>query len=150
MPTMFVAVGQDGLRMVSEDGSDWKNPQVGKEGETYRCAAFGNERYVAAGSFGGDNIFATTTDGVRWDTVKTEAKYVQYVRGLAFDGRQFVAIGGDPGSVGASKPFLATSEDGLKWSALRELGGKHIVRRLAFGKGLAVGVGDRGRRVVSA
>ena len=34
MGALFVAVGQDGLRVVSEDGAAWKNAQTGKEGET--------------------------------------------------------------------------------------------------------------------
>jgi hypothetical protein len=149
MPSLFVAVGQDGLRIVSENGTDWMRPQTGKEGETYRCGAFGNGRWVAVGSYGGDNICASTTDGSKWETSKKSAGYVRYFRGLGFDGKQFIGIGGDPGSVGVSKPFYCTSVDGLTWTEIAEIGGKHIIRRLAFGKGLVVGVGDRGRRVVT-
>lgn len=149
MPGLFVAVGQDGVRIVSENGTDWKNAQVGKDGETYRAIAFGNGRFAAVGSYGGDNIYATTTDGAAWETGKKEAKYIKYIRGIGFDGKQFIGIGGDPGSVGSSKPFLLTSPDGKTWSDTIEVPGKTIIRRLAFGKGLIVGVGDRGRRSVS-
>ena len=149
MGALFVAVGQDGLHIVSEDGAAWKSAQTGKEGETYRAVAFGNGRFVAVGSYGGDNILASTSDGAAWETGKKEAKYVKYLRGLGFDGRQFIGIGGDPGSVGSSKPFAVTSPDGKTWSDFMEVGGKMILRRLAFGKGLIVGVGDRGRRAMS-
>jgi hypothetical protein len=149
MSSLFVAVGQDGLRIVSENGTDWARAQSGKEGETYRCCVFGSGRWVAAGSYGGDNISAATVDGTKWETAKKAANYVRYFRGLGHDGKQFIGIGGDPGSVGVSKPFYSTSVDGLTWSDFAEIGGKHIIRRLAFGKSLVVGVGDRGRRVVS-
>lgn len=149
MPALFIAVGQDGLRLISENGTDWVRPQTGKEGETYRCCVYGLGRWVAVGSYGGENIAAVTTDGTKWETAKKAANYVRYFRGLGFDGKQFVGIGGDPGSVGASKPFYCTSTTGLQWTDFTELGGKHIIRRLAFGQGLTVGVGDRGRRVVA-
>jgi photosystem II stability/assembly factor-like uncharacterized protein len=145
----FIAVGQDGARIVSEDGRAWHHAQSGKEGETYRAIAFGNDRFVAVGSYGGDNIIASTTDGVAWESAKKEAKYVKYIRGLGFDGKQFMGIGGDPGSVGSSKPFFLTSPDGKSWSDAVDIPGKHIIRRIAFGNGAIVGVGDRGRRSAS-
>src|SRR5471032_397095 len=104
MPSLFAAVGQDGLRMVSGDGEPWKHPHTGKERETYRAVAFGNGRFVTVVGYGGANIFASSPDGVSWEVGKKEAKYVKYVRGLGFDGKQFIGIGGDPGSVGSSKP----------------------------------------------
>ncbi|MDB6175822.1 MAG: hypothetical protein JWL59_5133 [Chthoniobacteraceae bacterium] len=149
MPLLFVAVGQNGYRIASQDGVDWKNLQIGKEGETYRAVAFGLGRFVAVGSYGGDNIYAASSDGVAWETGKKEAKYSKYIRGLGFDGRQFLGVGGDPGSVGASGPFVVTSPDGKTWSDYISVSGKAILRRLAFGKGVVVGVGDRGRRAVS-
>ncbi len=149
MGELFVAVGQDGLRVVSADGVAWRDAQTGKEGQTYRALAFGNGRFVAVGSYGGENIFASTSDGVTWEAGKKEAKYVNYLRGLGFDGQQFLGIGGDPGSVGSSKPFVATSLDGKSWSDYLTVPGKNIIRRICFGKGLIVGVGDRGRRAAS-
>ena len=152
MSALFVAVGQDGLRVVSEDGATWKNSQAGKEGETYRAVVFGNGRFVAVGSYGGDNIVASTSDGAAWETGKKEAKYSKYMRGLGFDPaqKQFIAIGGDPGSVGSSAPFMVTSPDGRTWSDFQSVPGKNMIRRIAFGKGLIAGVGDRGRRAASS
>ena len=150
MPSLFVAVGHNGQRLVSANGSDWKHLQLGKEGETYRAVAAGLGRYVAVGSYGGENILAVTTDGATWQTLKKEAKYVKYLRGLGFGNGMFVGIGGDPGSVGSSKPFVSTSTDGLTWGEFTEIPGKHILRRIAWGNGRWVGVGDRGRRSTSA
>ena len=150
MPTnLFVAVGLDGLRIASADGVTWGDAQTGKEGESYRAVAFGNGLCVAVGSFGGDNILANTADGKAWKTGKHEAKYVKYIRGLTFGGGQFLALGGDPGCVGCSNPFVMFSKDGLAWDGPHAIPGKHMLRRAAWGGGLFVAVGDRGRRAAS-
>jgi hypothetical protein len=146
---LFIAVGHNGLRLASADGSEWKNQQLGKEGETYRAVAFGNKRFVAVGSYGGSNIFAASTDGATWKAGTRDAKYVAYFRGLAFGGDTFVGLGGDPGSVGDSKPFICTSSDGLTWSDALPVPGKHILRRAAYGDGRFAAVGDRGRRAAT-
>ncbi len=146
---MFIAVGLDGLRIASADGVKWTDAQTGREGESYRAVAFGNGLCAAVGSFGGDNILANTADGKTWKTGKHEAKYVKYIRGLAFGNGQFLALGGDPGSVGQSKPFVMFSKDGLAWDGPHDGPGKHMLRRAAWGAGRWVGVGDRGRRATS-
>jgi hypothetical protein len=145
----FLAVGHTGLRLFSADGNTWSDAQTGKEGEVYRAAAFGNGRAVAVGNYGGVNIFAASRDGKEWSTSTRDGKYALFVRGLGFGKDQFLAIGGDPGAVGASRPFETHSTDGATWSELREFGGKNILRRLAYGNDRFVGVGDRGRRAAS-
>src|SRR3954469_17204983 len=142
--SLFAAVGQDGTRIVSRDGVTWEYLATGKEGEVYRAVAFGNGRCVAVGTFGGKNILASSADGEKWESTSIDGKYKNYVRGLGFGNKMFVAIGGDPGSVGASSPFVMLSDDGRKWSDFIEIAGKNIIRRIAWGKDLFVGVGDRG------
>jgi hypothetical protein len=149
MAGLFIAVGQNGQRLVSENGADWTHSEVGKEGETWRVIGSGGGRFVAAGNFGGTNIFGTTTDGATWEFSKHEGNYSRYVRGIVFHNGNFFALGGDPGSVGLAKPFALVSTDGKTWSNLIELPGKYILRRFAVGNGFIVGVGDRGRRAVS-
>lgn len=148
-PALFVAVGHQGQRLVSDDGIEWKNQQLGKEGELYRAVCFGNGRYVAVGTYGGQNIFASSADGATWETSQRDGKYKDYVRGLGFGNGTFLAIGGDPGSVGSSSPFVVMSADGVKWSDITPIKGKNILRRIAWGNGRFVGVGDRGRRAAS-
>jgi hypothetical protein len=145
----FVAVGHNGLRLVSETGAEWTVAASGKEGEVYRAAAFGNGRWVAVGTFGGANIFSSSREGTTWDFATKDGRYSTYVRSLAFGDGKFVAVGGDPGAVGSSSPVALHSTDGVQWTDFLPLGGKHILRRIAFGKGLWVGVGDRGRRASS-
>ncbi len=145
----FFAVGHHGIRLASDDGSNWKVVATGKEGEVYRAVAFGNGRVVAVGSYGGDNIFASSPDGTNWQTGKRDARYSAYLRALGFGKGSFLALGGDPGSVGGSSPIGLTSPDGVTWSDSIPLAGKNILRRLAFGHGKFVAVGDRGRRASS-
>lgn len=147
--SLFVGVGQDGLRIVSDDGKTWREQQLGKEGETYRAVAFGDGRFVAVGSYGGGNIFAATRDGKTWQMAKNDGKYARFVRAVVHGKELFLAIGGDPGAVGDSKPFQLESSDGEKWSDFRDIAGKNILRRVAWGNDRYVGVGDRGRRATS-
>jgi hypothetical protein len=144
--SVFIAVGHNGLRLSSPDGTRWEHEQLGKEGEIYRAAVYGNGLFAAVGSYGGDNIVAASANGMEWKTAKNAAKYSKYFRGLVFGNGQFIAVGGDPVTVGAAKPFVATSRDGIEWSAFQEISGKFILRRVAAGDGLFVGIGDRGRR----
>ncbi len=146
---MFVAVGQNGLRIASDDALTWKSPQIGKEGEVYRALAFGNGAFATVGSFGGRNIMAASKDGLTWSSAFNDAKYSRYYRGLCFGDGRFLALGGDPGSVGTESSFVSTSTDGATWSDFEKISGKFMLRRAAFGNGIFVGVGDRGRRAAS-
>jgi hypothetical protein len=145
-PKLFVAVGENGQRLVSANGTEWTNLQLGKEGEVYRAVRFGNGRYVAVGSYGGSNMVASSADGRDWQTGTKDAQYSKYVRGLAFGNGVFLGLGGDPGSVNASSPFVLTSPDGVTWGDYTPISGNNILRRAAFGNGTFVAVGDRGRR----
>jgi len=146
---MFVAVGHRGLRMTSSDGAAWVNAQTGKEGEVYRAISFGNSRFAAVGSFGGANLYASTADGATWQTGSRDARYVSYLRGIGFGKEVFIGLGGDPGSVGDSKPFVMTSTDGQAWSDITPIAGRNMLRRVCYGNDRFVAVGDRGRRAAS-
>jgi hypothetical protein len=147
--SLFVAVGHQGQRVASENGADWTNLQLGKEGEIYRAVASGNGIHVAAGNFGGSNLLAATRDGATWETMVKDGQYKNFIRGMAFGNGGFLAIGGDPGAVGSSAPFIVQSADGVKWGDYTPIPGRHILRRVAWGGGRFVGVGDRGRRAAS-
>src|SRR6185312_282626 len=146
---LFLAAGHRGLRLTSADGIAWSAPQVGKEGETYRCAAGGAGALAAIGSFGGSNIFACTSNGAAWKTSIKDAQYARYIRGLGFGLDFFLALGGDPGAVGVARPFVFISTDGEKWDGPHDIPGKFMVRRVASGNKRFVAVGDRGRRAAS-
>jgi hypothetical protein len=144
----FVAAGYQGQRIVSRDGRQWTNHEVGKEGEVYRTVAFGKGRAVALGSFGGSNIYTSTADGTTWEPRGLkDAKYSSYVRGVCFGDGRFVAVGADP-------IFTITSADGLQWSdyfrlVATENRHNHILRRIVYGNDRYVAIGDFGRRATS-
>jgi hypothetical protein len=147
---VFVAAGHFGARMTSDDGVHWSKPALGREGETYRFLQFLGGRCVAVGSFGGENIMASTTDGKTWKTAKHDAKYVNYVRCLTVGKESFLAIAGDGGNggvVGMCK--VTTTTDGLKWTEQTPIEGKSMLRRAVYGKDRYVAVGDFGRRAMS-
>ncbi len=150
MSSLFVGVGYNGTRITSADGRTWNTPTTGREGEIYRAVCFGNGLCVAAGSYGGNNLFAVSRDGVTWQSQEKDAGYSLYIRGLVFAQGTFIGLGGDGATVGVSRPFEIHSADGVGWTPVHEFYGKHLLRRAAFGNGTFVGVGDRGRRAVSA
>lgn len=135
--------------MASIDGLEWTGIQTGKEGEVYRAVSHGNGSFAAVGSFGGSNITAATSDGDRWEMTTRDARYVNYLRGLGFGNGFFLGLGGDPGAVGDSRPFVMTSVDGKAWSDLTPIAGKNMLRRVCYGNDRFVAVGDRGRRASS-
>lgn len=147
---LFVAVGHHGLRLLSEDGSEWKHAQMTKEGDVYRFVRYGNGRFVTLGTYGGHNLFASSANAREWQSGSRDAKYAKFFTGLAYGNQQFLALGGDATSVGHAAPYVLSSEDGHAWSEPVEIGGGFVLRRAAFGNERWVGIGDRGRRSTSA
>lgn len=145
----FIAAGHFGLCLVSDDGKTWKESHKGKEGEVWRGSAAAFGRAVLVGTYGGSNILQCTRDGQEWKRFTKDGKYSRYLRGLTTTKDEFVGLGGDPGSVGSSRPFIMASKDGVEWSDFVDVTGKEMIRRAAFGDGRLVGVGDRGRRAAS-
>lgn len=146
---VFLAAGFNGLRMISHDGRKWQAPTFGADAEVCRGAAVGNGRLVTVGTNGGKQILASSTTGEKWQQSNREGGYGGYLRSLMFVQERFMALGGDPGSVGSAKPYVMFSSDGEKWDEPVDMGGKFMIRRVAFGNNRYVGVGDRGRRATS-
>jgi len=152
---VFIAVGEDGLRMFSRDGRDWTNRTTGKEGEIFSTACFTSGRCLVGGRYGGENQFRTTGDGVAWLSSKYDAQYTTYVRLLIPHDGKFHALIGD--NSGATRPpAFITTEDGVNWSKPQPITlpnkdqrANALLRRYAQGNGLIVAVGDYGRRSVS-
>jgi hypothetical protein len=146
--SMFVGVGQDLFRISSADGVEWKHTQTGKEGQGLSGVAFGNGVFTAVGSHNyGKQLMAVSSDGIEWKVnLGTKAGSYRYI---TFGNGKFFAFGGDAAQVGDAKPFVGTTTDGVTWTDPKPISGRFIIRRIAFGNGIFVGVGDRGRRSVS-
>lgn len=145
--TVFVSVGEDGLRALSRDGRSWTHFRQGRDGEIYGAVCFGHGRCVTTGRFGGENIFAATADGVSWQPSKYDAQYARYCRSLVFFQDRFLGIGTN---------FVVTSADGVAWDKERKMteykvqyGIDSVLRRFAVGDGRLVGVGAFGRTAVT-
>ncbi len=144
---MFIAVGRDEARSLSDDGRQWSKPEVGTELLMLKAVVFGNGKFVAVGSKGKDDYFQWSTDGKRWGQQHMDTGYGGRFHSVSFGNNTFIAWGGkgSPGSV-----FLSYSEDGEKWTPETEFAGKFRIRRGAYGNDVWVGVGDYGRIVVSS
>jgi hypothetical protein len=125
----FVAGGPDRSLLVSDDAQTWKPGGKIAEGRAthFRHGAYGNGRFVFVGNNGGDSRYswaAVSKDGSKIDGFNGD---LPRLRGLATDGRKFVAVGPDG--------VRLLSADGEAW---RETG-------RAEGKGLEwiVWAGDR-------
>lgn len=100
--TRFVAVGDSGTVLWSNDGASWSSATSGVSGDLY-AITYGNDTFVAVGAGG---TVLTSTDGSSWNagTSNTTAD----LNGVAYGDGVFVAVG-DGGTV-------LTSTDGRNWS----------------------------------
>ena len=93
-------------------------------------------------------VFAVTGDAENWTPSRNSAGYIRYVTGLfhAADGFHFLA--GESVTVGNAKLEVYVSPDGVNWEQkAKDVKSKSVLRRVAFGNGVHVAVGDRGRRL---
>ena len=149
---VFIATGENGLRVFSRDGKTWGHPQTDREGLLLQHACFLGGRCLAAGRFGGDRLAYVTTDGLAWDKIKLEGQpYATRLEAVFSSAKRFHAILHQDGS-----PYeIITSEDGKTWQPRKSIlddwkllrHDAHL-RRSAEGEGLFVLVGDYGARLV--
>jgi hypothetical protein len=148
---VFLATGEKGTRVFSQDGKTWTHLQTDRDGVLLKYAGFLNGRCVAAGQYGGDRLAFVTTDGVKWDSLKLPGQpYATRLDALFVSANRFHAILFEDNS----KFQAITSEDGKNW-----LPGKSILddwkvlrhdahlRRFAQGNECLVLVGDYGARL---
>jgi hypothetical protein len=146
MAGLFVAVGHDGLRITSQNGTDWAPAQIGKEGETYQSVAAGNGVFLAIGRFGYDHLWAVSSDGSTWQSTKRDSKGNRHLLGVGFGKETFVVVGGQAEILMKDAASVYLTKDGVALDEVPSIGGITVLRRVIFGNGRFVGVGDRGRR----
>ncbi|MDC0674510.1 WD40/YVTN/BNR-like repeat-containing protein [Nannocystis radixulma] len=103
---LFIAVGDGGSIVRSENGADWT---ISTSGVTVALndVAYGAEMYVAVGQAG---KILHSEDGVEWNASSSPSTRDLYA--VRYHGTRFVAVGGDY-SVGAE---TLESEDGITWT----------------------------------
>ena len=144
---VFIAAGLDGFIAVSRDGRKWEH-QAGREGDSYKFITFGSGNCLIGGQRGGDNIFASSSNGKKWVQSQHKAEYSNYARTAFHHDGEFYVLGGKNAG-GDTKPFVMTSKDKNQWSSASNISGKHLLRRCIKGNGLIVSVGDYGRKSMS-
>ena len=145
--TEYVAVGEgrldtlsqrSSLLLTSRDGSDWvPHPDLGGT-----AVAVGDGRVVVIAG----NAVHSCPDGATWSTVVLSPSV--RLRGVAWTGRQFVALGFDA-TTGRTPAFLST--DGSAWTPAQTIGLPRVdgLGRLGGGGGTMVAVGDHGSTAFS-
>ena len=105
-----MAVGDNGARATSSDGTSWELNQENVTQNTLRGVAYGNGTFVAVGDYG---VRATASpDGLVWSL--NQEYITQYnLNGVAFGNNTFVAVVGDDSGYSGT---IFTSADGGTWT----------------------------------
>jgi photosystem II stability/assembly factor-like uncharacterized protein len=121
----FVAVGNDGTVVLSQDGITWTASQLSEaEGVGLRGAAFGNNTFICSG---GGSVFYSTDNGLTWQGSQIVDPANYYLSGAIYANNLFVVVGSD------GKIF--TSENGIGWTErhVPEGGVNPDFRHIAYG-----------------
>ncbi len=145
---MFIAFGQQGLRMASADGRNWSQPIVSKENYYFKGVEYAQGNYVAFATLGGKVAFFSSADGRGWEkTSELEvAREGGRLHDIAYGNDRFLVIGGNMDGHWTS---VMTSEDGKNWSGPKKFDKQPLLTRVAFGGGQFVAVGIKGRVATS-
>jgi hypothetical protein len=167
---MFVAGGSSGKIAYSSNGVTWTAVTTNafeyvddNDGKTYtaeiEAIAYGNNIFVAVGA---DGRAATSTDGIRWTAVTTNAfdyvssgiTYKARIQAIAFGNGTFVAGCGAYYGNGWHGKLIATSTDGKNWTPvnvgsifIRGKGSWAGVDAIAFGNNKFVALANTGSEV---
>jgi len=126
---IFVAVGESGTIVYSQDGVDW-NAATHDLPQVLHAIAYGPDGYVAVGDKG---TIQTTMDGQTWTTIALSSG--DDLRGVAYGDNQYVAVGRN-GSV-------FTSTGGSAWTS-HSTGSQATLHAVVFGASGFVAVGSKG------
>ncbi len=87
---LYVAVGDSGTILTSEDGNNWIAPSAYAGTANYLDGiTYGNGTYIGVGNNGWT---VTSPDGVNWTSINSGAT-ANVLTGITFGDGQFVAVG---------------------------------------------------------
>jgi hypothetical protein len=132
--TRFLAVGSNGLLLISADGITWVSSGNVFGGNVGRSIIFANGQYVVAS----DEGIYTSPDAVTWTLRLTEPALIfPPLNDVIYAAGQYIAVGQGCG--------VYTSPDGVVWT--QQIGGilgilGNQLWSIAYGNGMFVAVGD--------
>ncbi|QDU73124.1 hypothetical protein Pan97_00910 [Bremerella volcania] len=142
---MFIAYGQQGLRIASVDGRTWSEPIVEKNNYYFKGCQYAQNRFVAFATYGGKTLFFSSPDGANWEKL-SEQDVDGRLHDIAYGNGRFLVIGGDMDGHWSS---VMISKDGVHWEGPTKFDKQPLLLRVAFGNDQFVAVGVKGRVAVS-
>jgi len=139
----FVAYGQQGLRVSSENGRDWSEPVLEKDNYVFNSGVYGDGRFVLLAKYGGKAAFFGSASGAEWEKLSEQEPDARMLD-LAYGNDRYVAIGGD---MNGNRSAAMISSDAKQWD-VQEYDEK-LLMRITFGGGRFIAVGYQGRVAVS-
>jgi len=135
LPYRFLAVGDGGTILLSQDALIWKAQYSGIS-TALRGVTFGNGSFMAVGDSG---AILTSPDGITW-TRRIPGVVTEVLRGVAY-GAQLFAVVGDGGKI-------MTSPEGVVWTS-RFSGTEKRLYRCRYFNGKFLAVGEAGTLLTS-
>jgi hypothetical protein len=125
----YVAVGAPGAILTSSNGMSWSSQNIGPTTNTFYSAAFGSGIYVAI-----NGRFAyRSTDGINWTgPYSLNVPAPEQCRAVGCGTNLFVALG----QLGT----IATSPDGINWTARNSGISGYSLNSFAYGNGIYLAV----------
>jgi hypothetical protein len=133
---LFVAVGESGTILTSNDGLSWSNQTRGAS-QDLDGLAVANGLAVAVGKGG---AILTSTDGAAWNY--TQSPGGADLHGVAYGNGQWVAVG--------DSPNIFISSNGLQWTAHSPGFAFSYLKSVLYANNLWVAVGTNGQIITSS
>lgn len=134
----YVAVGEDGLILISPDGITWSDAASVPVASDLMGVTFGANTFIAVGEGG---VIITSSDGDTWVTATDSGvTTTSHLRDIVFNEGSFVAVG--------DGFTIISSTDGDNWTAISSGFGNDF-NAIAANNGRFIAVGDNGLIYVS-
>ncbi|WDI44383.1 sialidase family protein [Bremerella sp. P1] len=142
---MFIAYGQQGLRIASADGRTWSEPIVEKNNYYFRGCQFAKGRFLAFATYGGKMLFFSSPDGKTWQQ-QSEHEVDGRMYDIAYGDNRYLLVGGNTDGHWTT---VMISQDGTSWEGPTKFDKQPLLLRVTYGKDQFVAVGVKGRVAVS-
>lgn len=124
----------------STDLVNWRTQEFTYYGY-YNDIAFNGKCFVIVGNGAStekDGVIVTSTDGIKWSTVK---KDIDKLKDVIWTGKEFICVGGEDEYYGkGSTGVVYSSKDGINWNKICECNIELSFRKVAYNGSTAVAI----------